>query len=107
MFRESSPLANRRSRDSAPHLAEGEAQLSSAGAWPARLGRQRDRHPSVQFQPPILCNFTPPVACPRSVSIVGHSAIIERDDRGPRRPRRMPEVLSEGLPELSSVACEP
>jgi hypothetical protein len=26
-----------------------------------RSGRQPDDRPSVQFQPPILCNFTPPL----------------------------------------------
>ena len=26
-----------------------------------RSGRQPDNRPSVQFQPPILCNFTPPL----------------------------------------------
>jgi len=29
-----------------------------------RSGRQPDDRPSVQFQPPILCNFTPPLTAP-------------------------------------------
>jgi hypothetical protein len=30
-----------------------------------RSGRQPDDRPSVQFQPPILCNFTPPLTVAR------------------------------------------
>jgi len=37
-----------------------------------RSGRQPDDRPSVQFQPPILCNFTPPLTAvvPRSTNDV-------------------------------------
>ena len=40
-----------------------------------RSGRQPDDRPSVQFQPPILCNFTPPltVACVPSHAPSFHS----------------------------------
>jgi hypothetical protein len=31
-----------------------------------RSGRQPDDRPSVQFQPPILCNFTPPLTAGRN-----------------------------------------
>jgi hypothetical protein len=33
-----------------------------------RSGRQPDDRPSVQFQPPILCNFTPPLTRERGVT---------------------------------------
>jgi hypothetical protein len=40
-----------------------------------RSGRQPDDRPSVQFQPPILCNFTPPLT---NADAVVHAVVRDR-----------------------------